>query len=447
MSTLTFKPLPKQFVAWQLLSDDLTTELLYGGAAGGGKSYLGCVWQIIRRIAYPGTRGLIGRSKLKTLKKTTLQTFFEAAKNLGLTAKSHFEYNQMMSSITFYNGSLIYLQDLFYYPSDPEFDSLGSLEITDAFVDEASEIKEKAFNILNSRERFKLDNFKLMPKTLLTCNPHKGWLYSRFYKPFKNKTLPVNSKFIQSLHSDNPYLSKHYIENLKRLDPITYRRLYCGDWEYADEDNSLFKYDALNDLFTNKAAESTDKYVTCDAARLGKDTTVIMFWQGFQVKKIWIFSKLKTTEVEDELKKILSTYQVPRSHCIVDEIGLGSGIVDHLECKGFVAGAAPIATQLANDPNSVKFANLKTQCFYKLSELVNKAEIGIDCDDINIKQKIIEELEIIKQLDSDEDGKLKITSKDDMKNILGRSPDLADALSFRCFFELKPTIQFTMTNV
>ena len=56
--------------ALHLLAVDSPVELvLYGGAAGSGKSFLGCAWQIWRRIKYPGTRGLIGRSKLDTLKK------------------------------------------------------------------------------------------------------------------------------------------------------------------------------------------------------------------------------------------------------------------------------------------------------------------------------------------------------------------------------------------
>ena len=43
--------------------------LLFGGAAGGGKSYLGCAWQISRRLKYANTRGLIGRCELKKLKQ------------------------------------------------------------------------------------------------------------------------------------------------------------------------------------------------------------------------------------------------------------------------------------------------------------------------------------------------------------------------------------------
>ena len=79
-----WKPSSKQRQAFYYLLDKETTELLYGGGAGGGKSYLGCCWILFCCLAYPGTRYLIGRAHLKTLKESTLLNevldllFFEA---------------------------------------------------------------------------------------------------------------------------------------------------------------------------------------------------------------------------------------------------------------------------------------------------------------------------------------------------------------------------------
>jgi phage terminase large subunit len=186
----------KQGKALKYLTDKTTTEVLYGGAAGGGKSYLGCCYIIWLCTSYDGVRCLIGRSKLDTLKKTTLNTFFEVCKSWNIQANTHYRYNASTNVITFFNGSEVILKDLFMYPSDRNFDSLGSLELTAAFIDECSQITEKAKQIVASRIRYKLDQYDLIPKILLTCNPSKEWVYSSFYKLHKENRLPKHRKFI-----------------------------------------------------------------------------------------------------------------------------------------------------------------------------------------------------------------------------------------------------------
>ena len=119
--------LVKQEHATYYLNDRTTEEVLYGGAAGGGKSAFGCLWLISMCQKYAGTRWLMGRAKLKTLKETTLNTFFELSTSLNIGAE--YNYNAQSNIIYFNNGSEIILKDLFLYPSDPNYDSLGSLEI------------------------------------------------------------------------------------------------------------------------------------------------------------------------------------------------------------------------------------------------------------------------------------------------------------------------------
>jgi len=115
--------IPKQEHAVYYLKDNETKELVYGGAAGGGKSALGVLWLIEQCQTYPGTRWLMGRSKLKALKETTLNSFFELATKLKIT--SQFNYNAQSGIIYWTNGSEILLKDLYAYPADPNFDSLG----------------------------------------------------------------------------------------------------------------------------------------------------------------------------------------------------------------------------------------------------------------------------------------------------------------------------------
>ena len=418
----------KQLECFKYLEDKTTTEILFGGGAGGSKTFTGCLWQISRRIKYPKTRSVIGRAKLKNLKQTTLNTFFEVAQEYcGLVPERDFHYNAGASKIEFFNGSEIYLKDLFLYPSDPMFTSLGGLEITDCFVDECAEVTEKAINILNSRIRYKLDEYNLIPKTLLTCNPSKNWLYAEFYKPSLNNTLKHHRKFVKSLVTDNKAISKHYINQLEKLDKISKERLLFGNWEYIDDDALLFDYDALQNMFTNDYVSTGVKYITCDVARLGADKSVICLWDGLRVEKVITFDKNTTTEIVSEIKNLSTIHSVPNSKIIIDQDGVGGGVVDSISgCKGFMNGGKALKGE--------NYQNLKTQCYFKLAELVNKNEIYIK--DSQHKETIIEELEIVKRDRVDKDQqKLAIEGKDIQKQKLGRSPDYADAIMMRMWYE------------
>jgi len=90
----------KQTYALDLLEDNVTSEILFGGGAGGGKSVLGCYWITKSALKYSGTRWLIGRGKLKTLKETTLNTLFEVFKMQGITT-AMYNYNQTSGIIQF----------------------------------------------------------------------------------------------------------------------------------------------------------------------------------------------------------------------------------------------------------------------------------------------------------------------------------------------------------
>jgi len=416
-----------QSEAIEYLFDKTTTEVLFGGAAGGGKSWVGCSWLILMCLKYPKTRYLMGRSKLDSLKKTTLNTFLEVCETWGLKANKHYNFNGGSNIIKFYNKSEILLKDLFLYPSDRNFDNLGSLEITGAFIDEANQITEKAKNIVASRLRYKLDEYNLIPKMLMTCNPAKNWVYTQYYRPSKEGKQKPYRKFIQSLVDDNEFISKYYKTQLETLDELSKQRLLFGNWEYDATNDNLIHYDAILNLFNQKGING-DKYISCDVARFGSDKTVIMYWEGLHIKKIRSILKSAVNEVVDEIRLLQQQNNVRLTNIIVDEDGVGGGVKDYMRCRGFVNNSRPIKGE--------NYQNLKTQCFYKLADLVNTAQIGIDCPDVNVKNQIIEELEQVRTKDADKDNKLQIIPKDIVKDIIGRSPDYADALSMRMFFEI-----------
>jgi phage terminase large subunit len=427
------KLLPKQENAVYYLKDKETKELLYGGAAGGGKSALGCLWLIESSQKYPGSRWLMGRAKLKALKETTLNTFFELSSNLGIT--DQFTYNAQANIIYWNNGSEILLKDLFLYPSDPNFDSLGSLEICGAFIDECNQVVYKAWQIVTSRCRYKLNEFNLIPKVLGSCNPAKNWTYKEFYKRDRDNSLPSTKKFIQALPTDNPHLPKSYLESLLSLDKNSKQRLYFGNWEYDDDPSTLIDIDSISDYWNpNHLKGEGNMYMTIDVARKGKDKTVFRVWHGWLVVYRYEIAKSGLDVVVRKAKELQLKYKVSNSNTIADEDGVGGGVIDFLNCKGFVNGSRAL-----NDEN---YNNLKSQCSYKIAQKIVNREVGEICDNAEVKSVTSEEMEQVKQKDIDKDGKVALVGKDIVKQMIGRSPDEWDSIMMRYYFELAHQVFF-----
>lgn len=428
------KLLTKQENAVYLLKDNVTKEIIYGGAAGGGKSALGVLWLIEQCQLYPETRWLMGRSKLKALKETTLNTFFELTSKLGLS--SQYKFNSQSGIIYWNNKSEILLKDLYAYPSDPNFDSLGSLEITGAFIDECNQISYKAWQIVKSRIRYKLQDYNLEPKLLGTCNPSKNWVYNQFYIRQKNGTIDYDKRFIQALPEDNPFLPASYLESLLSLDENSKQRLYYGNWEYDNDPAKLIDFDKIQNVFTNEFIEGGQMYISADIARFGSDKMVICVWSGFRVIDLVSLNKSSIVEIAQLIRELANKYKVTMSNIVIDEDGVGGGVVDMLKgCRGFVNNSKPLLVE----NQIVQYQNLKTQCYFKLAEMIQMDLIYIKCQEQTVIDDITKELEMVKRDKIDSDGKLRIISKEDIKKSIGRSPDYSDALMMRMYFCFEQT--------
>ena len=438
-----FNLTPKQAKAYLILKDDIHKEIGYGGGAGGGKSILGCAWLIEMCINYPGTAWVMGRKELTNLKKTTLLSFFQTLQIMGVRPDTIFNMNNQTNIITFHNGSIIFLMDMSYQPSDPLYTRFGGLELTGAFVDESNENEVMAIEILKTRlGRRKNKEYGLIPKLLETFNPSKNHVYHRYYKPWKENKLDKHITFITALATDNPYLDKSYIEQLQNADKITRERLLYGNFEYDDDPTKIFEYERILDIFTNDYVLPTkhENYISCDVARFGDDLTVAIVWNGLWIKHIAIMAKSSIKQVKELLEILAHAHKVPRSNIIVDEDGVGGGVVDFMETvKGFVANSTPIENEYSKTIHN--YANLKTQCYFKLAEIVNDARMGCYHDiKAEVKELIIEDLEQIAQKDIDKGQKIKLLTKEEIKEKLGRSTDLGDAMMLRMYFEVNPQI-------
>lgn len=431
----------KQAYAYLKLLDNKTKEIGYGGGAGGGKSILGCFWILTQALRYPGTQWLIGRRELTNLKKTTLLSFFQVIQILGFKTEDLFSLNSQTNILNFNNGSMVFLMDMSHQPSDPLYTRFGGLELTGAFVDESNENDIQSIEIIKTRlGRCKNKEYNLIPKILETFNPSKNHVYHRYYKPFRDKTLPEYRTFITALATDNTYLDENYIKQLQNADKVTKERLLFGNFEYDDDPSKLFEYDKIVDLFTNSIIIPTkhQNYISCDVARFGSDKTVICIWEDLFIKDIVVLNMSSVKQVVGVLENLKYIHKVPSENIIIDEDGIGGGVVDFMpKCKGFINNSTPIETEYSKKIHN--YRNLKTQCYFKLADLVNSNKIGI-CEVSNeIKEWIIEDLEQIAQRNIDKDSKIELVTKEEMKEKLGRSTDFSDAIMMRCLFELKST--------
>lgn len=444
-------PTAKQELAWKALQNNDIAEIHFGGAAGGGKSWLGAESRLVRALAYPGYKSFIGRNELTRLKASSYLTF-EKVCAFHKIPKSAWHLNNQYNYIHFNNGSRIDLLDLAYKPSDPMYERLGSLEYTDGgWIDEAGEIPFMAIDILKTRGgRHMNTEFKLNPDSLYTYNPNKGWVY-RVYKSWKSGALAKDVVFIQSLFSDNPYTAEIYGKQLDRLtDPAMRARLKMGSFEYDNDPASLIEYDAILDLWTNtvnQLGDAAEKSMTIDVARHGVDKTVIYLWKGWKLYGVRIYAKQDTAVTSQKARDLCREEAIAYSRALVDEDGIGGAVVDNNKgFKGFVANSSALENLISHEKEN--YANLKAQCGYKLAEKINKHEMAIEIEpnqfisEVNgitqevWKEMLVEELEQIKSKDIDKDQKLKLVPKDEVKELLGRSPDFSDTALMRPMLDL-----------
>lgn len=424
--------------------DPNITDIYYGGAKAGAKSFTECALIFADALTYPDTRYFLSRNKLNDLRKFTIPTIHKVFSEWKIKMSDYVKFNGSDNFYECYNKSKVLFLEAAYMPSDPLYERFGSMEFTRGAIDEAGEYDLPAKNNLAaSIGRWKNDEYGLVRKLLQAGNPSKNYTYRDYYRPFKEGKLKPHQKFIPAFIQDNKMIDKGYLEQLEQsLSKTEKERLLFGNWEYDDSPDALIQYDKILDIFTNTHVPHGEKKITCDVARLGGDKIVVIEWDGFRGKvKYYLKQKLEITgSILEDLRYKMN---IGNSDVLVDEDGMGSGIVDFLKFKGFVNNSAALPSPEGpvddkNKPIKENFDNLKSQCYFRMADRINKNNLYLECDNEEVKQWIIEELEQVKQKSLDSDMKKGVVSKDKVKELIGRSPDFSDTIMMREYFDLKP---------
>lgn len=227
-SKLLFEPYPKQQDFIDAVFSGQYSFLCYGGAMGGGKSFVCLALLIILAKIYPKSKWCVIRESLPTLKKTSLETFKKLVPSNFVKS-----YNQQEQIYTFQNDSqIMFMAEDF--KNDKEFDRFKGLEVNGFLLEQIEELQEKLLGICFVRAgRWLIDKMPPRPLILANVNPTLLWPKAKIFDRYTKGSLPDDWFYEPAKISDNPTLfnDTNYMHNVTaHLDDLTRRRLIDGDW-------------------------------------------------------------------------------------------------------------------------------------------------------------------------------------------------------------------------
>lgn len=169
-----------------------------------------------------------------------------------------------------------------------------------------------------------------------------------------------------------------------------------------------------------------------DVAEFGRDSSNIYVKKGRKIMPAKTFNKIPIMQLTGHIMIIMNAVQ---AECVkIDTIGVGTGVEGRLDEMGVHTKRVNVAEAPGgdNDKEKAKFINKRAQLYWALREMLdpdpnnNPNPIGLPPD-----EELEEEL-IATKFKINSRGQIQILPKDEIKAILGRSPDKADALMIAC---------------
>ncbi len=217
----------------KLFIDASASEVLFGGAAGGGKSYGQIVDALLFALKYPASKQLVLRRTFAELDKSLIRCA------LSLYPRELFTLNASSHTGKFKNGSII---DFGYCATENDVYQYQSAEYDVIRFDELTHFTEAQYVYLISRVR----GANHFPKQIKSSTNPGGvghsWVKERFVDPSPAGYAFVGHDgmervFIPSLLDDNGFLMRsdpQYKERLLALPERERRALLMGDWDVFD---------------------------------------------------------------------------------------------------------------------------------------------------------------------------------------------------------------------
>lgn len=211
-----------------------SSQAAYIGGQGSGKSVALCTTLIIRALAEPNGFSLVGRLNMPALESTTMKTFLE------MVPAEYGEWAEAKKIWTFHNGHEVIFKHLEI--TDPKVvGHIRSLNLSAAYVDEATEVDEGVYFLLLGRLRRKTTKTAKLNHILrLASNPAgHDWIWRQFFDPDRKEEWKRNHGITAST-MENPFLPEDYVQNMLATYPEDWaQRFIYGS--FADFSDLVFK--------------------------------------------------------------------------------------------------------------------------------------------------------------------------------------------------------------
>lgn len=420
---LNFKLTERQTEAWKLLNSPESVGILYGGAKGGGKSYLFCLWVFLwtkylielfglKPTANPPPLGFIGRKQGVDFNHTTLETFKR------IIPAACYEIKKQEKEIIFLKTAKV----LFGGLDDTErINKFNSAELAFIGIDQAEETERTDVNILQASLRLRLNDITPPFKELYTANPADCWLKNEFIdNPGPGKY------YIPALPTDNPHLPDDYVSRLSDVfrfnQPLLQAYLY-GDWSALQASNVVISGVMLENLKgVTKHPKNIKRYGGCDPSLGGDECVTYIMENGKILERVILVGERDPMKVAAHLRILMEKWQVKTMG--IDVIGIGSGIASRLremmkDCNIVYINSAETARDEA------RFHNVRTEIWWNAAELIQNRDIDYPEDEELRRQLCAPRYDV-----EDSDGQIRLEPKDKTKTRISRSPDRGDAFVY-----------------
>ena len=204
-------------------------ETLYGGAAGGGKSYGQLIDAELFAFRYPGSKQIIFRRTFGELDKSIIRTALE------IYPRALCSYNDSKHMYTFQNGSII---DFAYCDNEKDVYRYQSAEHDVIRFDELTHFNESQYVYLISRCRGANNYPKCIKSSTNPGGVGHSWVKKRFIDIGAPDTIITTDTgtrmFIPAFVQDNKFLVEAdpgYVTRLENLSEKDKQALLYGDWD------------------------------------------------------------------------------------------------------------------------------------------------------------------------------------------------------------------------